>query len=169
MPTLPDTITTPRLRLRPLHIDDADSIARACNDPAVARMTGTFVTPYLPQSAAFFILRQPSLQRRGLAYNWLAEADGQVLGCVGVFRATPDDTLEIGYWLARHAWGHGFGTEMVRAIVKATRPAQLTAKVFVDNPASLRVLEKCGFAVTGKDESHCMERQTMVKGWTLRL
>ena len=169
MRNLPDTIATPRLRLRPLHINDADSIARACNDPAVARMTGSFVTPYLPHSAAFFILRQPSLERRGLAQHWLAERDGEVLGCIGVTRAAPKSMWEIGYWLTPRAWGNGYATEAVRAVVEMARPAVLVAKVFADNPASLRVLEKCGFEVTGPDQSHCMERQTMVKGWVLRL
>ena len=169
MQTLPKTIATPRLSLRPLLIDDAQDIARGCNDPAVAQMTGSSVTPYSPHATAFFILRQPSLQRRGLAQHWLMECDGGVLGCVGLTRATSNDIWEIGYWLARHAWGKGYATEVVRAVVDTTRPAKLSAKVFVDNPASLRVLQKCGFTVVDEDESHCMERQATVKGWMLRL
>ena len=167
--SLSEMLVTERLRLRLCEERDAAAIARACNNPAVARMTGTLVTPYLPDAAAFFILQQPSLRRRGLAHNWLAERDGKLVGCIGVFRSAPADVWEVGYWVAEPSWGRGFATEMVGCVVDATRPAPLAARVFADNPASLRVLQKCGFTVSGPERGHCMERQDWVDGWRLNL
>jgi [ribosomal protein S5]-alanine N-acetyltransferase len=60
---------------------------------------------------------------------------------------------EIGYWLAKPLWGQGIMTTVVQ---KACQLAfaefglvKITAQVSAMNPASARVLEKCGFAQEG--------------------
>ena len=63
------------------------------------------------------------------------------------------------------AWGQGIATELVDGLTVWTRsqPAivSLSGAVHVDNPASRRVLEKCGFAVTSVDgEMELLTRAT---------
>ena len=61
-----------------------------------------------------------------------------------------DGRREVGYWIARHHWGRGVATAALVAFLgeETTRP--LFAGVLPANLGSLRVLEKCGFAVAGE-------------------
>ena len=57
-----------------------------------------------------------------------------------------------GYVLARDAWGHGYATEALTAMVDLARGlgfAQLTAVCHHEHRASWHVLEKCGFVRDG--------------------
>ena len=168
---LPAIVTTKRLVLRPLDIADAESFAQGATNPEVARMTGTFATPFLPHAAAFFILRQPSLERRGLGKHWAVTREDELIGCIGIFAndkgARWGASWEIGYWLKEEVWGCGYGTEALRAVV-ACLDGPVFAQVFADNPGSLWVLEKTGFSVVGEESGHCMERQGVVEGVVLR-
>ena len=59
---------------------------------------------------------------------------------------------QIGYILARDAWGRGYATEALLASVEAARAAgvrRLEAGVHVDHRVSQRVLEKAGFTRQG--------------------
>ncbi|WP_163484711.1 GNAT family N-acetyltransferase, partial [Escherichia coli] len=58
-----------------------------------------------------------------------------------------------GYWIGTAHWGKGFATEAARAVVDhlfMNRAAQsVAARARVVNPASRRVIEKCGFQWVG--------------------
>jgi Acetyltransferase (GNAT) domain len=60
---------------------------------------------------------------------------------------------ELGYWIGLPYWGRGYVTEAARALIDhafgALGCALLTSRARVSNPASRRVLEKCGFQWTG--------------------
>lgn len=77
--------------------------------------------------------------------------DGLVVGDVG-FHAPPDErgVVEIGYGLAPSARGRGLASRAVRLLIAdaLARPnvAHVLAETSLDNPASVRVLEACGFA-----------------------
>lgn len=71
----------------------------------------------------------------------------------------PDNaTVEVGYSLSREHWGKGLMTEALRAVIgESFRVLQLhriEAMHFTDNPASGRVMEKCGMI----HEGHMRER-----------
>jgi [ribosomal protein S5]-alanine N-acetyltransferase len=69
---------------------------------------------------------------------------------------------EVGYWIGRPFWGRGFATQMARAVVHhaftATDRALLTTSHFADNPASGRVIAKCGFTESGRGSVHSVAR-----------
>jgi RimJ/RimL family protein N-acetyltransferase len=60
---------------------------------------------------------------------------------------------ELGYWLGVPYWNRGYATEAVRAVIDHAfgdlEHDALQAGARVSNPASRRVLEKCGFQWTG--------------------
>src|SRR5262245_55275775 len=64
----------------------------------------------------------------------------------------PGEEPEIGYWLGVPYWGRGYATEAARAVIdhafEDLRLDLLIAGARVSNPASRRVLEKCGFQWT---------------------
>ena len=70
-----------------------------------------------------------------------------VLGSIGFF-GPPDEAgeLEVGYGLVRDAWGWGFATESLLAMLAAVGPeVTVRASIEPENKASLRVAAKCGF------------------------
>jgi RimJ/RimL family protein N-acetyltransferase len=71
-----------------------------------------------------------------------------------------DGTVEIGYSVVESGRRRGYATEMVRALVaRAVATPGVTrvvAEARTDNPASQRVLERCGFRLegAGRDAEH---------------
>ena len=78
--------------------------------------------------------------------------DGTLIGgCgVGTLRGAYP---EIGYWFGVDYWGRGYATEAARAVIAygfdELGHEMLEGGARVSNPASRRVLEKCGYVWTG--------------------
>jgi RimJ/RimL family protein N-acetyltransferase len=74
-----------------------------------------------------------------------------VLGACGV-GSRDGEQPEIGYWLGVAFWGHGYATEAASALIDHAFADLgydvLVAGARVSNPASRRVLQKCGFQWT---------------------
>lgn len=144
---------TERLLLRPPFVEDATAIARAIADEGIVRNLATAPWPYGVADAEAWVARP---DHEPLLPNWLmllrTSATPRIVGGVGIHRRE-DDSLELGYWVARRYWGLGFATEagqQIRATARALGLPQLTAGHFVDNPASGVVLRKLGFRPTGR-------------------
>ncbi len=75
--------------------------------------------------------------------------DGEVAGNVVSWERSGERL--VGYWIGRQYWGKGVATRALSEFLGhvATRP--LYARVAKHNVASLRVLEKCGFTISGHD------------------
>ena len=58
---------------------------------------------------------------------------------------------EVGYWLGREYWGKGIATRALSAFLDHFKTRPLYAHVAKHNRASIRVLEKCGFTITGEE------------------
>ena len=63
-----------------------------------------------------------------------------------------EEDAEIGYWIAKPYWNRGIATEALRAMIDYCFNVKgfltLWSDFFIDNPASRRVMEKCGFKDT---------------------
>ncbi len=77
--------------------------------------------------------------------------DDVLIGACGI--DPYESVAEIGYWLGVPYWGQGYATEAARAVIDHAfgdlEHEALQAGARVSNPASRRVLEKCGFQWTG--------------------
>jgi RimJ/RimL family protein N-acetyltransferase len=66
-----------------------------------------------------------------------------------------EDQAEVGYWIARPFWGKGICTEALQMVIDYCFNAKgftvLWGDYFPSNPASGRVMEKCGFVDTGEE------------------
>lgn len=76
-------------------------------------------------------------------------ADGQIAGNVVCWWMS--ERWYVGYWLGRQFWRRGIGTAAVRQAIELIPDRPLFAEAYHTNPASLRVLEKCGFLVVGNE------------------
>jgi ribosomal-protein-alanine N-acetyltransferase len=152
-------LVTERLILRAPRDDDAEAIfARYASDAEVTRMLGWPRHRTIDDTREFlaFAARQWD-ERAGFVYLVTAREDGRLLGSTGL--ALEDRHMAMtGYVLAKDAWGHGFATEALRAMVALARGApeiwRLYAYCHVANAASERVLGKGGFVREGTLRRH---------------
>ena len=89
------------------------------------------------------------------------KTEGHVIGAMGYGAScdcklpTRDGEPIVGYWVAKPYWNKGYCTEalqlMLDYIRNNTSLTSLLCGHFVDNPASGRVMEKCGFVPTGEE------------------
>ncbi|MFE7467238.1 GNAT family N-acetyltransferase [Streptomyces sp. NPDC057499] len=82
--------------------------------------------------------------------------DGTVVGNAGVYG--PPDDRQVTYWIDRARWGRGLATAALSALLDAVAERPLHARAAADNTGSRRVLEKCGFTVTGTDRGYAHAR-----------
>ena len=72
-------------------------------------------------------------------------ADGHVAGNIVCY---PDDGRRyVGYWISKQWWGQGIATQALTALLQQVTLRPLYAYVAKHNLGSLRVLQKCGFAI----------------------
>jgi RimJ/RimL family protein N-acetyltransferase len=143
-------LETARLILRAPCIEDAKAIATLINDRRIAENTARIPHPYGIADAEQFIT---SVNKKDSEASFVVTlADGAIIGGCGIgtlFGADP----EIGYWFGIPYWGKGYATEAARAVIDYAFTEigldKLEGGARVSNPASRRVLEKCGFQWTG--------------------
>jgi RimJ/RimL family protein N-acetyltransferase len=74
-------------------------------------------------------------------------ADDDVVGHAAIFG--PEGEREVTYWVDRAYWGLGIATATLTALLSLEHARPLHAHAAADNTGSIRVLQKCGFVVTG--------------------
>jgi RimJ/RimL family protein N-acetyltransferase len=90
--------------------------------------------------------------------------DSAFLGAIG-FGGLPE-MPGVGYWIGRPYWDQGFATEALQLVIAYARSLGakgLQAETFPENPASARVLAKCGFRERGIGRRHYPARGGLVR------
>jgi RimJ/RimL family protein N-acetyltransferase len=147
-------LETRRLWLRWPRQADAQAIVRLAGEKAVAEMTARIPHPLQLRDVEDFVLRARSENTDGAGLTLAITRKGNgPIGVVGVGPNPEDGVPHLGYWLGLPHWGEGYATEAARAMIGAffayTGERELTSSARLVNPASRRVLEKCGFAFMG--------------------
>ena len=93
--------------------------------------------------------------------------EGQVAGSIVCFQQ--DGEPNIGYWLGRDYWGKGIATQALSQFLALVNARPLYAHVAKHNIGSRRVLEKCGFTISGEDEGFPDEQGEVVEEFILKL
>jgi RimJ/RimL family protein N-acetyltransferase len=148
-----ETFALTSARVRPWRVEDAESLARHANDREVWRnMRDLFPHPYDLAAARAWLARVvPERPVRMFSI----EVEGEAAGGIGV---TPFTDVyrrggEIGYWLGRAHWNRGIVSEALRAVTayafETLDLVRVEAAAFAWNPASMRALEKAGYAREG--------------------
>ncbi|MEM0925698.1 MAG: GNAT family N-acetyltransferase [Planctomycetota bacterium] len=143
--------STSEVRLYPVGPDHLPALFEMQCDPESNQMA--FTRPL--NQADFFrrwerILADSSvLVRAVVAKGWLA-------GWVTCFEC--DGQQHVGYWIGRRFWGLGIATRSLRMLLAELKDRPLYARVAIQNAASIRVLEKCGFRESGRRVCPASER-----------
>lgn len=154
-----ETLTTQRLILRALSIDDAPSVVRICQPIEVAKNTLSIAHPYTLEDASSFLERITESMTKGDTYCWAVTLRspsgdaGEHIGTMGLHCNYEHRHAEVGYSIGIDHWGKGYATEALCAVIEfgfsRVGLARIHAGYFTRNPASGRVLEKCGFVQEG--------------------
>ena len=159
---MPSVIETERLLLRLPEPRDLDSLHRAYADPEVMRHVGEG-TPFSRKQTgwAFERFRQRwELDGYGSFVIELRDC-GDAIGEAGLLawdsqtwayglrsELGPEIELELGWTLARDAWGRGYATEAALAIrdwaFRELEPPRLISMIYPANVRSQRVAQKIG-------------------------
>lgn len=143
-------IESERLLVRMFRLSDLPDVHDYAADPSVTNFLRwgpndeTETLAFL--EGAIARARAPASRDFDLAL--VERRSGQVCGGIGLHGRTPH-RVEVGYVLARRAWGQGFATEAVRAVLpfaaEGLGAVEAFALVLPANGASVRVVERCGF------------------------
>lgn len=93
--------------------------------------------------------------------------DGQVVGNIATFEQFGE--REISYWIGKEFWGRGIATRALAAFLGYIETRPLYARAAKDNIASIRVLQKCGFTITGEDKGFANGRSEETEEYILTL
>src|SRR5262245_10374330 len=152
---MPLILETDRLVLRNWAIEDAEAALTIYSDPEV--MYFLHRPPLQTVEEARNLLEtRPIAQYREHGFSFWAvveKATGRVIGSCGLKYLDNGPLIEVGYHLARAAWGKGYATEAAAASVRHGFEKMQLARIWgvVDplNFASQRVLEKSGLTYQG--------------------
>jgi len=149
-------LRTPRLTLRPLQAGDEADLFAIFGDPQVMRWWSTPAWPSMAPAQALVESDALALASgESLRLGLVARDGGPVLGTCSLFAFHEDSRrAEIGYALARAAWGRGLMHEALSALVAhAFGPLglhRLEADIDPRNAASARALARLGFREEGR-------------------
>jgi [ribosomal protein S5]-alanine N-acetyltransferase len=149
----PERLETARLVLRRPRAEDAAAIfLRYASDRDVTRYVGWPAHDNVDDTLGFLGFSDTEWERSPAGpYLAFSRANMTLLGGTGLAFETPFRAAT-GYVFARDAWGLGYATEALAAMIdvaRATAVRRLYALCHADHRASARVLEKCGFACEG--------------------
>lgn len=140
---------TPHLRVRQLHLADADAMFRIFSNPAVTRWAGDGSPLTRAQCEEWIAVSQRNYVTKGFGASAVVrKIDDTFAGVCGIVYAPGCDEPEIIYMFDQPWWGQGFAGEVVPAMlqyaVEHCRLPRVMATIAPENLASRRVAERAG-------------------------
>lgn len=146
-------IRTTRLVLRRWRDSDRGPFAAMNADRAVMEYLPSALTRQA--SDAFVDRIEAEFDARGFGL-YAVETGGDFIGFIGLSALPLTDQVEVGWRLARHAWGHGYATEGAVAVLEhGFRKLGLTDVVSITsvlNVRSQRVMQRIGLTHDPADD-----------------
>ncbi len=156
IPKLP-TLSTERLILRSVTMDDAEGIFAYASDPEVSLFTMWEPHQNLGDSENFiqdYVFRRYSEGQPEPFGIALRDQPDTLIGTIGCFWVSPRyRSMELAYAIGRAYWGQGLVAEAGQTLLKhvfATYDVErIQCRCKVENHASMRVMSKLGFQTEG--------------------
>lgn len=156
---------TIHLTLRAVAPGDLPIFFENQRDPKAIHMAA--FTAADPTDRAAFDAHWARILANDSVINRTIDVDGQVAGSVASY--VGELGPEVTYWLGREYWGRGIATAALAEFLKLQTARPIFARAAADNAASLRVLQKCGFVITGQDRGYANARKQVIDEYVLEL
>ncbi len=146
-------LTTGRLILRKLTVEDIPCLIQHANNPRIAENVLNIPYPYQEPDAAFRLafVHQGFSQRLRVVFAIALKQNNEVIGEAGLHFSGDRSSAEIGYWLSENHWSMGYTSEAVKSILDyGFRVHPLNAIYAIckeGNIASQKVAINCGMEV----------------------
>ena len=153
---MPRFIETSDLLLRPWEPTDAYSLYEQAKDDTVATMAG-----WVPHTSPEYSMK---VIEDVLAddYAIIPRSFRKPVGSIGLKFGEntnfpiPENECELGYWIGRAFWNKGYVTQAAKAVIENGFDNLDIDGIWcicrIDNPASARVQDKCGFRFVKIDD-----------------
>ncbi|QSX07367.1 GNAT family N-acetyltransferase [Sedimentibacter sp. zth1] len=154
------TITTERLLLRMFRSEDAEVVAKLCNNYNVTKSTLNLPYPYSIECALEWFEKHEEnfVDDKLYTFAIIDKNTGELFGCISLSNNKVHKNGEIGYWIGEEYWGNGYATEATKSMIEFAFDVQeyhrVIARHFVSNPASGRVMQKAGMKYEGEFIDH---------------
>ncbi len=151
------TIETERLILREFTLDDVGAMFRNwTQDPDVTRFLRW--APHSDEQVTTDLVKKWMAQYGDSDYyHWVIalKESNMPIGSIGILNVSVlDESGEIGYAVGKPWWGQGYTAEATKTVIAFAFEQvgfhRLEAYHSVNNPASGRVMQKCGMTLEGR-------------------
>lgn len=149
-------LESPRLRLRPLELEDAEAITALLQDPAIARWTNSIPWPYSLDDARAYLSTRSDADATGDSFVWamVEKKSDAFAGTIGLHDVHPDrGRAELGYWIGQPFREKGYTTEAARRVLswafEVARFERIQATYMPGNDASAGVMRRIGMQPEG--------------------
>ncbi|WP_126973411.1 GNAT family N-acetyltransferase [Gynurincola endophyticus] len=159
METFP-SIKTSRLILDELTLADVPLMVKHLSNPAIAAVTLNIPYPYSEKDALSWIYHADQCFKAESHFIFAIrqKKDKAFIGCISLALDKRHHRTELSYWLAEPFWGKGLVTEAAKSIMyfafNTLQLNKITANHIVENPASGKVMVKCGMLKEGYLKQH---------------
>ena len=154
------SVETERLILRPFELGDAPRVKLLAGDRDIAAMTLNVPHPYEDGMAEKWIGSHQERFEKGeeAIFAITLKTSGELIGAIGLILKLNHEKAELGYWIGKPYWGHGYCTEAARAALRYAFTEgglnRVHAYHFRHNLASGRVMQKLGMKYEGRLRQH---------------
>jgi len=107
------------------------------------------------------ILKDDTIFKRTILFQ------GQIAGQLGCWQQSGE--RELGYWIGKQYWGKGIATKALSLFLLEFTVRPIYARAVKDNVGSIRVLQKCGFTISGEDKGFANARSKEVEEFIFKL
>lgn len=150
-----EQVTTERLLLRPMQLNDAPSLFEFWSDPIVTKHMNIETFTDVEQAEQIILhLQRLFTENKAIRWSIVLKDTSKVIGSCGFnYFDYENERTEIGYDLGYPFWGKGYAPEALRAIICYAFDRlglnRVEAKVEPKNLNSIKVLKKLRFAEEG--------------------
>ncbi len=156
--------------IRAWKTEDAIELVNLANNKKIwSNVKDFFPHPYTKQNAKEWLALNVGVQP---VMNFVIEADGSFAGSIGMIQQQDVHrcNMEIGYWLGEPYWNKGYVTKAIELICEIiwrdySHINRIIAEVFEHNTASMKALEKNGFALESIQKEGVIKNDVLLNSY----
>jgi RimJ/RimL family protein N-acetyltransferase len=153
------------ITIREVESSDLETFYQHQLDPEAIRMAAFVFRD--PKDKVAFDAHWKKILNSPQNINRTIVAEGQVVGHIACYPL--EGHMEVTYWLGREFLGRGLATQALNRMLHLVVARPIFARAATDNIGSIRVLQKCGFKIIGKDKGFANGRGEDTEEYILRL
>lgn len=149
-----------KIELREFKMSDLDNMLEIFSNKKITDGIGITLSPNPPKITKQFEKKwltnsiKEYKKKKPKEYNLAITLNGIHVGNMGTHKIDyENESIEVGYWIGEKYWKNGIATTALKLFIKELNKKfklkRIVGHAFTFNPASKKVMEKCGFKLEG--------------------